>query len=111
MAKNSWPSSLAIFSAFALSPSVMAMIRLLISRMSDHGKPWATESESTPSLPSIAINLSTKPRIGSRVVWNTPIIPVLFVAMAIASGSAVASLLAGLGAPTSRHPTAAQGGG
>ena len=31
----------------------------------------------------------------SRPVWNTPIIPVLFVAMAIASGSAVASLLAG----------------
>lgn len=30
----------------------------------------------------------------SRPVWNTPVIPVLFVAMAIASGSAVASLLA-----------------
>jgi formate-dependent nitrite reductase membrane component NrfD len=30
----------------------------------------------------------------SRPVWNTPIMPVLFVAMAIASGSAVGSLLA-----------------
>jgi formate-dependent nitrite reductase membrane component NrfD len=30
----------------------------------------------------------------SRPVWNSPIIPVLFVAMAIASGSAVGSLLA-----------------
>ena len=29
----------------------------------------------------------------SRPVWNTPVIPVLFVALAIASGSAVASLL------------------
>jgi formate-dependent nitrite reductase membrane component NrfD len=36
----------------------------------------------------------------SRPVWNTPIIPVLFVAMAIASGSAVASLLAGGSAAT-----------
>ena len=36
----------------------------------------------------------------SRPVWNTPIIPVLFVAMAIASGSAVASLLAGGNAAT-----------
>lgn len=31
----------------------------------------------------------------SRAVWNTPIMPVLFVALAIASGSAVGSLLAG----------------
>lgn len=31
----------------------------------------------------------------SRPVWNTPVMPVLFVAMAIASGSAVAALLAG----------------
>lgn len=31
----------------------------------------------------------------SRPIWNTPVIPVLFVALAIASGSAVASLLAG----------------
>jgi len=30
----------------------------------------------------------------SRPVWNTPVIPVLFVALAVASGSAVASLLA-----------------
>jgi formate-dependent nitrite reductase membrane component NrfD len=30
----------------------------------------------------------------SRPVWNTPVMPVLFVALAIASGSAVASLLA-----------------
>jgi formate-dependent nitrite reductase membrane component NrfD len=29
----------------------------------------------------------------SRPVWNTPVIPVLFVALAVASGSAVASLL------------------
>ncbi|CAI09803.1 NrfD/PsrC family molybdoenzyme membrane anchor subunit [Aromatoleum aromaticum] len=36
----------------------------------------------------------------SRPVWNTPIMPVLFVAMAIASGSAVASLLAGSNAAT-----------
>lgn len=36
----------------------------------------------------------------SRPVWNTPIMPVLFVAMAIASGSAVASLLAGGNAAT-----------
>lgn len=36
----------------------------------------------------------------SRPVWNTPIIPVLFVAMAFASGSAVASLLAGGNAAT-----------
>ena len=52
----------------------MAMILLPISLMSDHGKPWAIESDSTPSLPSIADSLSTKPRIGWRVVWNTPII-------------------------------------
>ena len=51
----------------------MAMMRLLISLMSDHGKPWAIESDSTPSLPSIDDSLSTKPRIGWRVVWNTPI--------------------------------------
>ena len=31
----------------------------------------------------------------SRAVWNTPIMPVLFVALAIASGSAVGALLAG----------------
>jgi formate-dependent nitrite reductase membrane component NrfD len=31
----------------------------------------------------------------SRPVWNTPVMPVLFVAMAVASGSAVGSLLAG----------------
>jgi formate-dependent nitrite reductase membrane component NrfD len=31
----------------------------------------------------------------SRPVWNTPVIPVLFVALAVASGSAVGSLLAG----------------
>ncbi len=31
----------------------------------------------------------------SRPLWNTPIMPVLFVALAIASGSAVGSLLAG----------------
>ncbi|MBI4755499.1 MAG: polysulfide reductase NrfD [Betaproteobacteria bacterium] len=31
----------------------------------------------------------------SRPVWNTPIMPVLFVALAIASGTAVGSLLAG----------------
>ena len=31
----------------------------------------------------------------SRPVWNTPVIPVLFVAMAIASGSAAGALLAG----------------
>jgi len=46
---------------------------VLISLMSDHGKPCAIDSDSTPSLPSIAESLSTKPRIGSRVVWNTPI--------------------------------------
>ena len=57
-----------------LSPSVMAITLLLISLMSDHGKPWAIDSDSTPSLPSIAESLSTKPRIGWRVVWNTPII-------------------------------------
>lgn len=34
----------------------------------------------------------------SRPVWNTPVMPVLFVAMAIASGAAVASLLAGANA-------------
>lgn len=34
----------------------------------------------------------------SRPVWNTPIMPVLFVALAIASGSAVGSLLAGANA-------------
>ena len=34
----------------------------------------------------------------SRPVWNSPIMPVLFVAMAIASGSAVGSLLAGANA-------------
>ena len=73
MAKNSWPSSRASFSALALSPSVMAMSLLPISLMSDHGKPWAIDSDSTPSLPSMACSLSTKPRIGWRVVWNTPI--------------------------------------
>ena len=52
----------------------MAMTLLPISLMSDHGKPWAIDSDSTPSLPSIAGSLSTKPRIGWRVVWNTPII-------------------------------------
>lgn len=31
----------------------------------------------------------------SRPIWNTPVMPVLFVAMAIASGAAVASFLAG----------------
>ena len=31
----------------------------------------------------------------SRPVWNTPVMPVLFVALAFASGSAVGSLLAG----------------
>ena len=31
----------------------------------------------------------------SRAVWNTPIMPVLFVALAIASGSAVGALMAG----------------
>ena len=31
----------------------------------------------------------------SRPVWNTPVIPVLFVALAVASGNAVGSLLAG----------------
>ena len=31
----------------------------------------------------------------SRPIWNTPVMPVLFVALAIASGSAVGSLIAG----------------
>lgn len=31
----------------------------------------------------------------SRPIWNTPVMPVLFVALAVASGSAVGSLLAG----------------
>jgi formate-dependent nitrite reductase membrane component NrfD len=35
----------------------------------------------------------------SRPVWNTPIMPVLFVALAIASGSAVGTLLAGTNEP------------
>ena len=43
MAKNSRPSSRASFSALGLSSSVTAMILLLISLMSDHGKPWAIE--------------------------------------------------------------------
>lgn len=34
----------------------------------------------------------------SRPVWNTPVIPVLFVALAVASGSAAGSLLAGANA-------------
>lgn len=34
----------------------------------------------------------------SRPVWNTPIMPVLFVALAVASGSAVGSLIAGANA-------------
>lgn len=34
----------------------------------------------------------------SRPIWNTPVMPVLFVALAIASGSAVGSLLAGANA-------------
>lgn len=34
----------------------------------------------------------------SRPVWNTPVMPVLFVALAFASGAAVASLLAGANA-------------
>jgi formate-dependent nitrite reductase membrane component NrfD len=34
----------------------------------------------------------------SRPVWNTPVMPVLFVALAIASGSAVGSLIAGANA-------------
>jgi formate-dependent nitrite reductase membrane component NrfD len=38
----------------------------------------------------------------SRPVWNTPIMPVLFVALAIASGSAVGSLLAGANAAAQR---------
>lgn len=38
----------------------------------------------------------------SRPVWNTPIMPVLFVAMAIASGSAVGSLMAGGNAEAQR---------
>lgn len=38
----------------------------------------------------------------SRPVWNSPIMPVLFVAMAIASGSAVGSLMAGGNADAQR---------
>lgn len=38
----------------------------------------------------------------SRPVWNSPIMPVLFVAMAIASGSAVGSLMAGGNAEAQR---------
>lgn len=38
----------------------------------------------------------------SRPVWNTPIMPVLFVALAVASGSAVGSLLAGANAEAQR---------
>lgn len=34
----------------------------------------------------------------SRPIWNTPVMPVLFVALAIASGSAVGSLIAGANA-------------
>lgn len=36
----------------------------------------------------------------SRPVWNTPVMPVLFVALAVASGSAVASFLAGANTAT-----------
>ncbi len=43
-----------------------------MSATSAQGKPCTTETESTPSLPSSAAHLSTKPRIGSRVVWKTP---------------------------------------
>lgn len=38
----------------------------------------------------------------SRPVWNTPIMPALFVALAVASGSAVGSLLAGTNAEAQR---------
>jgi formate-dependent nitrite reductase membrane component NrfD len=38
----------------------------------------------------------------SRPVWSTPIMPVLFVALAVASGSAVGSLLAGANAEAQR---------
>jgi formate-dependent nitrite reductase membrane component NrfD len=38
----------------------------------------------------------------SRPMWNTPIMPVLFVALAIASGSAVGSLLAGANEATQK---------
>ncbi len=38
----------------------------------------------------------------SRPVWNTPVMPVLFVALAIASGSAVGSLLSGGNAEAQR---------
>lgn len=38
----------------------------------------------------------------SRPVWNTPIMPTLFVALAVASGSAVGSLLAGTNAEAQR---------
>lgn len=38
----------------------------------------------------------------SRPVWNTPVMPVLFVALAIASGSAVGALLAGGNEATQR---------
>ena len=48
---------MASFSALGLSLSVTAMILLPISVMSAHGKPCAIESESTPSLPSIAMQL------------------------------------------------------
>ena len=42
-----------------------------MSAVSPQGKPWAIEIDSTPFLPSIAISLSTKPRIGSRLVCMT----------------------------------------
>jgi len=38
----------------------------------------------------------------SRPIWNTPIMPVLFVALATASGSAVGSLMAGANEATQR---------
>ena len=44
--------------------------------VSPQGKPWTSEIETMPSLPSSALTRSTKPRAGSRVVWSMPTMPV-----------------------------------
>ena len=61
-------------SPFAASPSVTTRICVPISGTSAAMKPWITEIDRTPSLPSSALIRSTKERIGSRLVGSTSII-------------------------------------
>ena len=65
---TAWPSSSASRSARGRSPSVATSTRVPTSGVSPQGKPWASDTLSTPGSRSMAFMRATRPAMGSAVV-------------------------------------------